>query len=82
MRQDDPAAAYRGLVSHPLYSYAAALLPAAQVLERVWPVLASAHMDVRAFARTADLDDAAALRAVAVLAKMGLVELAGRGTPP
>ena len=82
LREGDAAAAYCDLVSQSLYSYGAMMLPGSAMLERVWPALASAPLDVRAFARIAELGDAAALRAVAVLAKMGLVELAGGGTLP
>ena len=71
------AEAYRALAAHPLFSYAGRMLPGVDAIDRVWPSLAAGPMEAASLARQADIPEDAAIRIFAILAKMGLIELAG-----
>lgn len=71
---DANVGAYRALAQHGLFNYAAKLLPAEDVAQRLFTVL-SAPQTVAEAARLAQLDPAVALQAISVLSKMGLLHL-------
>lgn len=66
---------YRELKRHPLFTYADRHLPAGEIVEAVLAAVAAQPDSVAGLAGRVGLDLAAGLHAVAVLAKMGLVEL-------
>lgn len=75
VRQGATLAAYKALAGHALFSYSAKALPPPEALGRMLPVLSTGPASVAELARAAALNEAAVQRVVAVLAKMGLVEL-------
>jgi len=66
---------YRALLKHPLFDYAARSLPAPDLADAVLNSLRSEAQTVNALGIGLGLDLGTATRAIAVLAKMGLVEL-------
>ncbi len=72
---DADRAAYERLSGHGLFSYAAKALPLPEAVERLFAGLADGALTVQELARQANLDLGAAVLAVSVLAKMGLVRL-------
>lgn len=67
--------AYEQLAGHGLFSYAAKILPAAEVVARLFAVLGEGECSVRLLAQNAGIEVGEAVLALAVLAKMGLVRL-------
>ena len=68
-------ARYRGLAADGLFRYAARLLPAPELVEGLLRALDGGSLDAATLARRAGLDLGAAVLAVSVLAKMGLLSL-------
>ena len=75
LRTAADAATYAELCSHPLFNYAGKVLPARAVVEALLAPLAQGELAMRELAGRAGLDLGATALAVAVLAKMGLVQL-------
>ena len=71
--------AYEHLAQHGLFSYAGKVLPAADHVERLLAVLADGPLSARLLAERSGLDLGEAVMAVAVLAKMGLLDLIAEG---
>jgi alpha-maltose-1-phosphate synthase len=69
---------YKALATHALYNYAARALPPADAVAQAVALLAAGPKSVADLARAIGVNDTAAVRAVAVLAKMGWLELAGK----
>jgi glycosyltransferase involved in cell wall biosynthesis len=76
LREGGKAGAYETLAAQPLYNYAARFLPPADAVGRLMRLLSHGPMSVADMARALRADEAAAVRWIAMLAKMGLVELA------
>ena len=71
----DAAPVYKELAAHPLFVFAGQILPRADVVERLGKAAASGTRTVQELATEAGLEVGSAVRAVAILAKMGLVRL-------
>jgi alpha-maltose-1-phosphate synthase len=71
---------YRALAGHALYNYAARILPPAEAVERAMAPLGNGPISVADLAHAMGLNEGAALRAVAILAKMGWLELAAKAS--
>jgi alpha-maltose-1-phosphate synthase len=78
LRSGATLATYKGLAAHALYNYAARALPSAEAVERAIAPLTQGPKTVGELARAMGINDAAAVRAVAVLAKMGWLELGAK----
>jgi alpha-maltose-1-phosphate synthase len=76
LRTGASVASYRELTAQGLFNYAAQLLPPAEAVEHAMGQLAQGPMPVGDLARALGIGDAAAMRGVAMLAKMNCVELA------
>jgi alpha-maltose-1-phosphate synthase len=74
------AESYKGLASHALYNYAARILPPFEAVERAMAPLGNGRTSVADLALAMGLHEGAALRAVAILAKMGWLELSAKAT--
>jgi glycosyltransferase involved in cell wall biosynthesis len=68
--------AYRNLIGHSLYNYAAKILPAPEVVEKILAALQNDGLQTRTLAERTKLDLGGTVMAISVLAKMGLVRLA------
>jgi alpha-maltose-1-phosphate synthase len=79
-RSGASVASYKALAGHALYNYAARILPTAQAVERAMAPLAKGPISVADLALAMGLHEGAALRAVAILAKMGWLELAAKAS--
>ncbi len=75
-RGNATAQAFQALAQHELFNYAQKVLPAAQSLEQLWPAIGGAGATIGELAQAAGASEAESIRAIAVLAKMGLVDLA------
>jgi len=67
--------AYAALAAQGLYRYARRVQPPPQAVQQLWPAIAGGHATVSDLARAGSATEAEVARAVAILAKMGLVEL-------
>jgi glycosyltransferase involved in cell wall biosynthesis len=76
LRKGATASSYEALSTHPLYGYAARALPSAQAIGRMLRLLSNGPMRVADLGRALGADETAASRLVAVVAKMGLIDLA------
>lgn len=72
---DADRASYERLAGHGLFSYAGKVLPAPDVVERLLAALEAGPMGAEGLAKQAGMDLGAAVLAISVLAKMGLVRL-------
>jgi starch synthase len=72
--------AYAALAQQALFSYANRVLPSPRAVQLMWPAIAGPGATVSKLARLGSTAEPEVARAVAILAKMGLVELAP-GTP-
>lgn len=68
-------AAYERLAGHGLFSYAGKVLPAPDAVERLLAALAAGPLSADLLAKQTGMDLGAAVLAISILAKMGLVRL-------
>ena len=66
---------YERLAGHGLFSYAGKILPVPDVVERLLAALTAGTLSVEGLAKQSGIDLGAAVLAVSVLAKMGLLRL-------
>ena len=69
------ADAYAALAEQGLYSYAQRVLPSPRAIQALWPAISGAGTTISKLAQAGNTPQAEVIRAVAILAKMGLVEL-------
>nr|WP_290429086.1 glycosyltransferase family 4 protein [Caenimonas aquaedulcis] len=79
VRGGTAASAYEAMAKQGLYSYAQRAIPSVDSVQKLWPVIETGS-SVEAIAAKFRVSQAEVVRAVAVLAKMGLVELTAGGT--
>jgi len=80
LRAGGSTQSYKALAGHALYNYAARVLPSADAVDRAMRSLAMGPISVAGLAPAMGLHEGAALRAVAILAKMGWLDLSDKAS--
>jgi hypothetical protein len=75
LREPGAAGFFREVTKQPLFSYATRLMPPPDAVDRVWAALGSGPLDAGVLAREVGFPESTALRALALLAKTGALDL-------